>query len=449
MVSNPVVVIGAGPQGLAAAAHLLERGLEPLVLEKGAHAAAAVTEWGHVRLFSEWPELIDPAAARLLAPTGWCPPTTGYPLGAEWVADYLAPLAAALGHRVRVGARVTGVARAGHDLIDSGADRGPGRDEAPFTVHIAHADGREERLLASAVIDASGTWSLPSPAGADGLPAIGEAAAHAAGLVSYRIPTPDDLADRAGHHTVVIGTGHSALGALVGLAEVVRRHPSTRVTWVLRRGSVGSTFGGGGSDALAARGALGQAARRAVDEGLVQLVTGFRTESIRLDDDRAVLIAEDGRSLDAADRVVVLTGFRPDLSMLREVRLAMDARLEAPVGLAAEIDPAVHTCGTVRQTGAAELEQPESGLYIVGAKSYGRAPTVLALTGYEQVRSVVAALAGDHEAASRCELVLPETGVCSGAGDPVEVLASVGSGCCATPSSAPVTIGRARHLIDA
>ena len=66
----PVVVIGAGPQGLAAAAHLLERGLEPLVLEAGDGPASAVAEWGHVRLFSRWPELVDKAAARLLEPPG-------------------------------------------------------------------------------------------------------------------------------------------------------------------------------------------------------------------------------------------------------------------------------------------------------------------------------------------------------------------------------------------
>ena len=46
----PVVVIGAGPVGLAAAAHLLERGLEPLVLEAGDGPGAAVAAWGHVRL---------------------------------------------------------------------------------------------------------------------------------------------------------------------------------------------------------------------------------------------------------------------------------------------------------------------------------------------------------------------------------------------------------------
>lgn len=437
-----VIVIGAGPQGLAAAAHLLERGLEPLVLEQGGHAAAAVAEWGHVRLFSEWPELVDAAAARLLAASGKSAPAAGYPTGSEWVSQYLAPLAAALGERVRFGARVTGVARAGRDLIGLGTSGATGHDDAPFTVHVARADGREERLLASAVIDASGTWSTPSPAGADGLPALGEAAARSAGLLSYRIPTPDDLAEHAGRHTVVVGNGHSALGTLVGLAAVAREHPGTRVTWVLRRGSIGATFGGGGSDALVARGALGQAARRVVDAGLVQLVRGFRTASIRLDADRAVLVSEDDRTLDPADAVIVLTGFRPDLSILRELRLAMDARLEAPVGLAAEIDPAVHTCGTVRQTGAAELEQPETAFFIVGAKSYGRAPTFLALTGYEQVRSVVAALAGDREAAGRRELVLPETGVCSGAAPIAEPAGASGaSGCCA-PAPAPIAVGR-------
>ena len=126
--------------------------------------------------------------------------------------------------------------------------------------------------------------------------------------------------------------------------------------------------------------------------------------------------AEDGRQLAAADRVVVLTGFRPDLSFLSEIRLGLDTRLQAPVRVAAEVDPNAHSCGSARATGAADLAHPEAGFYIVGAKSYGRAPTFLALTGFEQVRSVVAQLAGDREAAARVELALPETGVCGGSG---------------------------------
>ena len=75
----PVVVIGAGPVGLAAAAHLLERGLQPLVLEAGPTVGAAVAQWAHVRLFSPWRYAIDPAAARLLAGTGWISPSRGAP----------------------------------------------------------------------------------------------------------------------------------------------------------------------------------------------------------------------------------------------------------------------------------------------------------------------------------------------------------------------------------
>ena len=151
--------------------------------------------------------------------------------------------------------------------------------------------------------------------------------------------------------------------------------------------------------------------------GHIRAVTGFRTAAVhRQTDGRVVLEAVDGRRLDPVDEVVVVTGFRPDLSFLSEVRLDLDPVLQAPRALAPLIDPNVHSCGTVYPHGAVELAQPEPGVFLVGMKSYGRAPTFLALTGYEQVRSVAAAIAGDREAAERVELVLPETGVCSGGG---------------------------------
>jgi len=430
----PVVVIGAGPQGLAAAAHLVERTVPVVVLEAGAAPAAAVAEWGHVRLFSEWPELIDAAGARLLNASGWQAPAAGYPTGDQWIEEYLAPLAAALGERIRFGSRVTGVSRQGRDrLVDAG------RGDQPFTVHIAPAEGEEYRLQARAVIDASGTWAHPNPAGADGLPALGEASA--ADMLSYRIPDVRDRAGFSGKHTIVIGSGHSAVTAVLALARMARRDPSTTVTWALRRATAGNTFGGGDADELPARGALGIRAKEYVDAGLVSLVTGFRVERITRDGERPTLVAEDGRTL-TADRVVVLTGFRPDLSFLSELRLELDPTLQAPVRIAEEIDPNIHSCGSVAATGAADLAQPEPDFYLVGAKSYGRAPTFLALTGYEQVRSVVAALAGDHEAARRVELVLPDTGVCGGAGQFDASGVSLGGACCAPPVGL-LQVGRA------
>ncbi|WP_456283896.1 NAD(P)-binding domain-containing protein [Microbacterium sp. JZ101] len=426
----PVVIIGAGPQGLAAAAHLTERGRDAIVLERGRAAGAAVSEWGHVRLFSAWPELIDAAARRLLTPTGWTAPTAGYPTGAEWVDRYLLPLAAALGERVRTGVEVTGVSRVGRDrVVDAG------RDEQAFTVHTRDADGREAQILAGSVIDASGTWSHPNPAGADGLPAIGESAA--AGGISYRIP--DDVSAFAGRRVAVVGAGHSAAHAVLRLAELARKTPGTVVTWALRRGA--AVFGSGDADGLPERAALGGRARRAVEEGLVEVVEGFRVAEVRAHADGIDLVSEDGRELAGLGHVFALTGFRPDTSLLSELRIALDPTLEAVAGIASEIDPNIHSCGTVAATGARELVQPERGLFIVGAKSYGRAPTFLALTGYEQVRSVAAHLAGDHEAAARSELALPETGVCGGAA----AFDEAGGSCCAAPvlqiGSRPTPVG--------
>lgn len=424
----PVVVIGAGPQGLAAAAHLIERGVDVVVLEAASSAGAAVGEWGHVRLFSEWTELIDSAARRLLEPTGWAMPS-GYPTGAEWVADYLAPLGTALGDRVRYNSRVVGVGRKGRDLLVDA-----GRSEQPFTVHVRDELGDERRVEARAVIDASGTWSTPSPAGADGLPALGEKASG--DRVSHRIPNFADPSPFAGRRTVVVGAGHSAVTAINELARIARETADTRIEWVLRRPDATSAFGGGVSDELAERGALGLRAKAAVDEGLVTVHTGFRVEAFERDGAHLTVVSEDGRRIVDVDEVVVLTGFRPDLTFLSEIRLELDMRLQAPTRIAADVDPNLHSCGSVRATGAFDISHPETDFYLVGAKSYGRAPTFLALTGYEQVRSVVAAIAGDHEAAGRVELVLPETGVCGGAGvfDSPE---SAGATSCCSPSAGP------------
>ncbi|MGW7512991.1 NAD(P)-binding domain-containing protein [Streptomyces massasporeus] len=436
----PVVVVGAGPVGLATAARLVERGIEPLVLEAGPSAGTAVRGWAHVRLFSPWSEITDPAAEKLLAPTGWTRPDgSAYPTGGDWAENYLQPLADVLADRIRYGATAVGVARAGRDrIVDAG------RDEQPFTVHIALADGREERISARAVVDASGTWSTPSPMGADGLPALGEKSA--ADRISYRVPDLSDPAVRgryAGRRTAVVGSGASAFTALAALADLAEDEPGTHAVWILRRGITGSTFGGGEADQLPARGALGLRAKAAVEAGHAVTATGFRTRAVERDGDRLVLVDDDGRRLDPVDEVIVLTGFRPDLSFLSEVRLGLDERLQAPTALAPLIDPNVHSCGTVYPHGVNELSHPEQGVYLVGMKSYGRAPTFLAMTGYEQVRSVTAAIAGDREAAERVELTLPETGVCGGAGlfDEPENAEQDAAGCCSTTGAPQTGVG--------
>lgn len=440
----PVAVIGAGPVGLAAAAHLLERGLEPLVLEAGPAVGAAIREWGHVRLFSTWRYNLDPASVRLLEKRGWrAPRPTALPYGSQIVEDYLEPLASTpeLSGRVRLGHRVLAVARRG---LDKGSSRG--RDAAPFVLRVQGPDGAVSEVLARAVIDASGTWENRAPLGSSGLPAPGEEAATAAGLVTA--PLADVAAGGfAGRRILVVGGGHSAANSVLALTQLARTEPGTEVVWAIRASTPAQAYGGGNADELPARGQLGNRLHTMVDSGAVQLVAGFRTQRIEiLDGQRLRVHAADGRALDV-DRLIPATGFRPDLSILSEVRLDLDPAVEAPRQLGPLIDPDFHSCGTVEPHGARTLAHPEKDFYIAGMKSYGRAPTFLMATGYEQVRSIAAALAGDDAAAAMVELELPATGVCSGIGsDGRSDEAALAGSCCAAGGPTPIVIGFATGL---
>ncbi|KQW07917.1 flavoprotein [Leifsonia sp. Root4] len=437
----PIVVIGAGPVGLAAAAHLVERGESFLVVEAGQTIAAAVREWSHVRLFSPWSIVTDAAAVRLLEVEGWtAPDAAALPFGGELVSDYLEPLAAlpAIAAALRLNTEVLAVTRDGADKT-----RSRRRDRSPFVLRVRGADGAIAELAARAVIDASGTWRTPNPVGAGGLPPLGSEAEGVSALLETAMP---DVLGRdrerfAGRSVAVVGSGHSATNTLLALATLAREEPETRLHWVIRGASAARNYGSD-ADELPARGAIGSRLRRLVESGAITVHERFGITALEERD--GALRIHGGRaggpvSLDV-DRLVAATGFRPDLGVLRELRIELDDIVEAPRALAPLIDPNLHSCGSVPAHGEAELRHPEADVYIVGMKSYGRAPTFLLATGYEQVRSVVASLAGDDEAARRVQLVLPETGVCNtgDAGD------AGGDACCADPAPVRVELSLAR-----
>jgi hypothetical protein len=235
---------------------------------------------------------------------------------------------------------------------------------------------------------------------------------------------------------LVVGSGHSALNALLDLARLAETEPGTTITWVIRRPALGQLLGGARNDQLAERGKLGSRVRDLLDGGRVELVTGFRIDRVTMTAE-GIVAGSGPRSTGPVDEIVASTGFRPDWSILSEVRLDLDSAVESPRALAPLIDPNVHSCGTVRPHGAEELKQPDANLFVIGMKSYGRAPTFLMLTGYEQARSVVSAIAGDWDAARRVELVLPETGVCSLDRSP----AAAGSCCGTAAEPVALTVG--------
>lgn len=428
--SLPVAVIGAGPVGLAAAAELIRRNIPAVLLEAGNAAGTHMRRWGHVQMFSPWRYNIANAARAMLEATGWeAPDPRRIPTGADVVRHYLDPLAAlpAIRDVLSLNTRVVAVSRAGLDKL-----RDAGRSDHPFLLRVLR-DGKEEDLLARAVIDCSGTLSQPAPAGAHGVPARGEAAQ--ADRIAYGMP--DIRGNRrdhyAGKRVAVLGSGHSATGVVLDLLAVKRDVPETQIFWLSRRSDLRLAYGGGAADALPARGALGTRLKQAVATGDVRAIHPFGVAEIRREGGTLRLVSGDGQVVEA-DELVVATGYRPDLAMLAELRLDLDPALEAPRLLAPMIDPNLHSCGTVRPHGARELAQPEPGCYLAGMKSYGRAPTFLLATGYEQVRSIVAEIAGDAVAAARVELDLPQTGVCSTDLAPVAVAAA--STCCGGPPKA-------------
>jgi hypothetical protein len=423
-----VAVIGAGPVGLAAAAHVLERGMSPVVLEAGPEAAHAVRQWQHVQLFSPWEYNIDKAAARLLAPTGWnSPDPSAYPTGGELLDRYLMPLATRTPLRevIRTSSRVSAISRVGFDKAKT-----RGREQEPFEIRYQNGGGPEV-LRADAVIDTSGTWFSPNPAGRNGLPAIGER--ECAGHIAYGMPDlrGADRARYAGKTVAVLGAGHSAVGTLIDLVHLAGEAPETQAIWLLRGADPAKAFGGGRNDKLAARGQLGSAFAALVASGKIKVESEFGVTHLSESEGCLEIAAGAGARRVIVDELIVSTGFRPDFSFLSELRLRLDPAIEAPVALAPLIDPNEHSCGTVRPHGARELSHDEPGFYMAGMKSYGRAPTFLMMTGYEQVRSIAADLAGDKEAAARVELVLPETGVCTRGG--VESTEAA-SGCCGGPA---------------
>lgn len=409
--SLPVAIVGAGPIGLAAAANLVRRGIDFVIFEAGDEIGSSIRQWGHTRLFSPWKHVVDPSSRELLEATGWTiPAPESLPTGTELVEHYLEPLAALepIASRIRTGVTVDAITRRGMDRT-----RTARRSSTPFLLRVRTPVGVEE-ITARAVIDASGTYDHPNSLASSGLEPLG--LPDVADRVSHALP---DVLGRervrfAGRHTTVVGAGHSAANTLLALAELAEQEPGTRITWLIRNASAVRVTTSD-DDGLAARASIGRRVDALVHAGRIEVVDRFETIRLGRTDDGVRLYGLRGDDLveHATDLVVNATGFRPNLEMLREIRLELDDIVEAPKRLAPLIDPNVHTCGTVEPHGFAELQHPEPNFFLAGMKSYGRAPTFLLATGYEQVRSITAWIAGDVAAASRVALELPATGVCS------------------------------------
>ncbi|MBS4189477.1 NAD(P)-binding domain-containing protein [Bacillus sp. FJAT-49705] len=391
----------------------LELFFKIILLESGSQVGANILTWGHIRLFSPWRYIVDKAAKSLLEQNNWThPELEKLPTGKELVEQYLEPLSNLSENQpyIQLNTKVVSIGKKDTDKMKT-----LNRENIPFIIHT-ESNGSYRTFEARAVIDATGTWGNPNPAVSSGIWLNEEKSLH--DQIFYGIPNVlgKEKERYANKRIAVIGGGHSAINTLLDLAKLKESFPKTEIIWIMRRRHVEDAYGGEEKDALAARGELGSRIHNLVDDQKIKVITPFLIQVVKRSQEgikiKGIQNAEE-RSLIGINEMIVNTGSRPDLSIINEIRLSIDSSTESVDALAPLIDPNIHSCGTVRPHGEKELRQPDKGFYIVGAKSYGRAPTFLMATGYEQVRSVVAYLSGDIESAKKVELDLPETGVCS------------------------------------
>jgi len=406
----PVAVIGAGPIGLSAAVQLLKRGFTPVLFEASNQAGANIARWGHVRMFSPWAYNVDPAAAELLKPNGWNEPTaTDFPTGNELLEQYITPLAShpEISPHLHLNTRVKSVSRLNHDLL-----RTEGRDKAPFVLRVSNPDG-EQDMIVQAVIDASGTYQTPNWLGTHGIPALGETEAKEA--IAYGVPNilGSEREQYKNRTVLVVGGGHSAFNALQDLVQLADEHKDMRVLWGVRNSSVNNVVRSPENDELQERRRLEVRIQELLEQGKIEVFTELEIEAIQQENGK-LIIQSGSKTLPPVDRIIAATGFRPNLNLLAELRTSLDPATQSPTRLAPLIDPNQHSCGSVPEHGLAELSHPELGLFILGIKSYGRAPTFLLRTGYKQVLSVVSALSTDCIATAAQASTTPTPLACQG-----------------------------------
>ncbi len=402
--SNPleIAIIGAGPIGLEAAIYASALGHRPTVYERF-EAGANIRRWGFLRLFSPWKLNTSPLGLAALEAQGLpIPQMEEYPGGGEYCDRYLAPLAAALGGRVKTGYEILAISRAG--LLKTEAIGDPERARRPFELLVRSGEGRLETAQAQVVIDASGVYQNHGSLGSGGLPAPGEK--EFSEKIAYHIPDVlgSDRPLYEGQSTLLVGAGYSAATIIDSFIELMKTAPGTRLTWA-RRDTRPEPLPRHEDDPLPQRDRLAETANLFAQSPPedCEVLTGVATSRIeesqgRLEIELRGETPAERRTLEM-DRIISMTGYRPDTGIHRELQVHLCYATEGPMKLAAALlgEGSNGDCLARKGLPGDTLGHPEPGFFSAGHKSYGRRSDFLLRTGIEQVRDIFRLVESDED----------------------------------------------------
>ncbi|MCA8961302.1 MAG: NAD(P)-binding domain-containing protein [Planctomycetes bacterium] len=389
-----VLILGGGPAGIEAALAARDQGFEVALIEAG-RVGAGLRRWGHVRLFSPWRYNVSTRGRRIAEASGRAIDDDALATGAEFVADYLEPIARsdALADAVFEGVRAVSATR--RDVLKGDMIGDSRRGDPPFRVLWESIDDADEGVTECRyLIDASGVYDHPNWTGTGGAPAPGERSADE--WIRRHIPDPleRDRDRYRGKKVLVVGAGYSAATAVRDLTQLARETTRTFIDWSIR--SADGRLPDLTDDPLPERKALRDEVNELANHPppFLRVWPGTVVEAFGADEVILRDLATDRQERLFVDEVVSLTGYRPDRELLSELQVhhcyATDGLMKLSASLLSQNTGG--DCLAVESAPSETLRNPEPGLFVIGSKSYGRFSQYLLRSGIEQVESIFSEL---------------------------------------------------------
>lgn len=358
--SPSVLIIGAGPIGLAMASRLTLANIPFLILEKGRSAGSNILSWGHVNLFTNWKESVDDQSVKLLSNQGIdIKLPNSNPSGADFVNDYLIKLASLIPNdQIHYNSEVKSV-----QLNDF---------QTEFLVKYVY-QGTTEMIKTKYVFDASGTWQSPN--------SLVKNQNEYQDYICTGIPDVNFTNSlESGSKIAIVGSGHSAMNSILQLSS----RKDLKLIWIIRSSKprFGLSKVGGKSRNLE------NEIKSLIDKGALELKGGFQIDKLQIENQKLNIESNNRDFVTGVHKVISNIGSLPNHGLLLNLDLTLDTKYLVPIELAGKINPALHSCDTVSFDFQDTLAT-ESNYFLIGSKTFGKASNFLLSKGYTILDQII------------------------------------------------------------